>query len=146
MKIYLGTDHAGFDLKEKVKDQLILDGYEVVDLGASTLDMDDDYPDFIRPVAEAVSGDFEAKGIIFGASGQGEAIVANRVAKVRAVVYYGGNIDIIRLSREHNDANILSLGARMMPEDEALYSIKMWLETPFTEEERHVRRLGKIDM
>lgn len=146
MKIYLGTDHAGFDLKEKVKDQLILDGYEVVDLGATTLDMDDDYPDFIKPVAESVAGDFESKGIIFGASGQGEAIVANRIPKARAVVYYGGNIDIIRLSREHNDANILSLGARMMPEDEALYAIKMWLETPFSEEERHVRRIGKIDM
>ena len=146
MKIYLGTDHAGFDLKEKVKEQLILDGYGTIDLGAHTLDMDDDYPDFIKPVAEAVAGDFESKGIIFGASGQGEAIVANKTPKVRAVVYYGGNIDIIRLSREHNDSNILSLGARMMPDEESLYAIKMWLETPFSEEERHVRRIGKIDL
>ena len=145
MKIYLATDHAGFELKERLKEMLVLEGYEVMDFGDFKPDPTDDYPDFVRPVAEAVAGDFESKGIICGGSGQGEAIVANRIPKVRAAVYYGGNIDIIKLSRQHNDANILSLGARMMPDEEAIYAVKEWLSTPFSEEERHVRRIGKID-
>lgn len=145
MKIYLGADHAGFELKEKVKEQLILDGYEIVDYGVMEYDEMDDYPDFCRPVAEIVAKEFDSKGIVFGGSGQGEGIVANRVPKIRAAVYYGGSLDIIKLSREHNDANILAIGARMMPEEEAMYAIKMWLDTPFSEDERHVRRIGKID-
>ncbi len=145
MRIYLGTDHAGFELKEKVKQFLIEKGHEVKDFGAFSFDADDDYPDFIRPVAEAVAQDAESRGIVFGGSGQGEAMVANRVSGVRATVYYGFSEDIIRLSREHNSANILSLGARFVIAEEALRIIELWLSLPFSEEERHKRRINKID-
>jgi len=145
MKIYLGTDHAGFELKEKIKPFLLEKGYEVKDFGAFSFDGDDDYPDFIRPVAEAVSKDQESRGIIFGGSGQGEAMVANRFSGVRATVYYGGPEDIIRLSREHNDANVLSLGARFLDDEEAFNAVELWLSLPFSGEERHQRRVDKID-
>lgn len=144
MKIYLATDHAGFQLKEKVKEFLQKNGYEVEDCGALQFDKSDDYPDFISKVAAAVSKDPEnSRGIIFGGSGQGEAIVANKYPHVRAVVYYGGPEEIITLSREHNDANILSIGARFVDEG-VLSLIKLWLEVPFAHEERHVRRIEKI--
>jgi len=121
-------------------------GYTVADMGAHQYDTEDDYPDFIKLVADEVSHDpFSLRGIILGGSGQGEAIVANRYPKVRAAVYYGGPLDIIKLSREHNNSNILSLGARFMTLDEAKAAVKLWLETPFTEEDRHVRRLKKIE-
>ncbi|QQR50218.1 RpiB/LacA/LacB family sugar-phosphate isomerase [Candidatus Nomurabacteria bacterium] len=145
MKIYIGADHAGFELKEKLKAHLHESGYSFEDKGAYTLDETDDYPDFCRPVAEAVAADSESKGIVIGNSGTGEAIVANRVRGARAAVYYGGALDIIKLSREHNDANILSLGAHMILEGEALEAVKLWLETSFTGDERHVRRIEKID-
>ncbi len=145
MKIFIGTDHAGFELKQKLVPYLNELGYEAEDMGAHELNKEDDYSDFIAPVAEAVSKNTEAKGIILGGSGQGEAIVANRVNGIRAAVYYGGSIDIVRLSREHNDANILSLGARFITEDEAREAVKLWLRTEFSGEERHVRRLKKID-
>lgn len=144
MKIYLATDHAGFELKEKVKIFLQKEGYEVENCGAHTFDKLDDYPDFISIAAEKVSQDPEnARGVIFGSSGQGEAIVANKFPNVRAIVYYGGSEEIISLSREHNDANILSIGARFVDE-RVLSLIKLWLEAPFTHEERHVRRIEKI--
>lgn len=147
MTIYFATDHAGFELKEKiftyVRDTL---GYEVVDCGAYENMPEDDYPEFIRSAAEAVSKSaHNTRAIIFGGSGQGEAIVANRFSNVRAIVYYGGNEDIIRLSREHNDANILSLGARFVTLGEAQEAVELWLSTPFHEEERHVRRIAQID-
>lgn len=150
MKIYLGTDHAGFELKEKIKSWLLEWGYEFEDMGAYALDAQDDYPDFIGPVAKAVAlrqakGDYGIRGIIIGGSGQGEAMVANRFKGVRAAVFYGGNLDIVRLSREHNNANVLSIGARFITEDEAREAIKIWLETPFTDDPRHVRRIEKID-
>lgn len=143
MKVYLATDHAGFELKEKVKESLETEGYEVEDFGVYKIDPADDYPDFISKAAEAVSKDPQSKAIIFGGSGQGEAVVANKFPNVRAAVFYG-NADMIPLIREHNDANILSLGARFLTEDEAIEAAKLWLETPFTEEERHVRRIEKI--
>ncbi|MBI5421373.1 MAG: RpiB/LacA/LacB family sugar-phosphate isomerase [Parcubacteria group bacterium] len=146
MKIYLGTDHAGFELKEKIKTFLLEKGHEVKDFGAFSLDPDDDYPDFIRPVAEAVAQDKESRGIILGGSGQGEAMVANRVSGIRATVYYGGNHEIIKLSREHNDANVLSLGVRFLTEDEAISMITLWLSLPFSGEERHERRIEKLDI
>lgn len=105
----------------------------------------DDYPDFIVPVAKEVAKNKNARGIIFGASGQGEAIVANRVKGVRVALYYGGNMEIVRLSRTHNNANILSLGARFLPKDEAIKAVKLWLNTDFRNEERHIRRINKID-
>ncbi len=145
MKIFIGTDHAGFDMKQKLVSYLDELGYDVKDMGAYELDKEDDYPDFITPTAQAVSENPKMKGIILGGSGQGEAIVANHVSGIRAVVYYGGPLDIIRLSREHNDANILSLGARFITVDEACDAVRLWLETEFSGEERHKRRLRKID-
>lgn len=145
MKIYIGTDHAGFELKEKLVVFLKSLGHEVEDLGAHSYDAFDDYPDFIRPVAEAVAKDRPSRGIILGGSGQGEAICANRVKGVRAVVYYGGPVDIAVLSREHNDANMLSLGARFVEEGEVLEVVRVWLATPFGGGEKHARRIGKID-
>ena len=147
MKIYLGGDHAAFPLKEKIKEYLTRDlGYETEDKGALNFDGLDDYPDFIKPVARAVASDPERSlGIIMGGSGQGEAMVANRFKGVRATVYYGGPEEIIKLSREHNDANILSIGARFVSENDILQAIKLWLNTPFSGEERHTRRIAKID-
>lgn len=144
MNIYLATDHAGFKLKEKIKDFLTKEGYSVEDCGAYEFDKDDDYPDFISKAAEKVSKDPQSRAVILGGSGQGEAIVANKFSRVRAAVYYG-NMDMIPLIREHNDANILSLGARFLTDEEALEAVKLFLETSFTEEERHVRRIEKIN-
>lgn len=143
MKIYLGADHAGFELKEKLKSYLTDLGHDVEDKGAFSFVSDDDYPDFVMPVAEGVSNDKESLGIVLGGSGQGEAMVANRVKGVRAIGYYGGNLDIIRLGREHNNANIISLGARFVSEAEAINAVKIFLDTPFSSEERHVRRISK---
>ncbi len=150
MKIYLGTDHAGFELKEKIKVFLETEiDCEIEDFGAFEFDGVDDYPDFIFPVAEQVAEDWnngiENFGIIFGGSGQGEAMVANRADGVRATVFYGGSEEIIKLSREHNNANILSLGARFVDFEEVKEMIKLWLDTEFSGEERHERRIEKID-
>jgi len=145
MKIFLGSDHAGFQLKEEVKGFLIKKGYSVEDKGALQYQAEDDYPDFIRPVAEAVSKDPEnVRGIIFGGSGQGEAMCANRIKGVRAAVYYGGTVHIVELSREHNNANVLSLGARFLHSDEAKTAVDFWLRAKFAGG-RHQRRIDKID-
>lgn len=145
MKIYLGSDHAGFELKEEIKDFLQKKGYTVEDKGAFRFQAEDDYPDFIRPVAEAVSKDPDgARGIIFGGSGQGEAIAANHVKGVRAAVFYGGPMHVVELSREHNNANILSLGARFVTADEAKMAVELWLRSGFAGG-RHKRRIDKID-
>lgn len=145
MKIYLGADHAGYELKNELKKYLEEFGYEVKDFSNAEYDEQDDYPEFVKPVAESVAKDQGSRGIILGGSGQGEAIVANRVAGVRAVVLYDYNENVIRLSREHNDANILSLGARFIDTNEAKNAVRIWLETPFLGEERHKRRIAKID-
>ena len=145
-KIFLGSDHAGFYLKEVIKKYLQDSGVDIEDKGAYSFNPDDDYPDFIIPVAKNVVEDPEHnKGIVFGASGQGEAIAANKIKGVRAAVYYGGNKGIVKLSRTHNDANILSLGARLLTKDEALSAVKLWLKTDFSNETRHIRRIKKID-
>ena len=144
MKIHLATDHAGLELKEKVKLYLSDLNYEVIDHGAYEYDALDDYPDFIFPCAKAVSNDPESKGIILGGSGQGEAMAANRVKGVRAAVFYNGPDEIIKLSRQHNNANILSLGARFMSEGEMYKIIEVWLSTDF-ESGRHQRRIQKLD-
>lgn len=150
--IYLATDHRGFELKEKLKKYLEELGYEYEDLGAFEYNADDDYPDFVQKAALKVSENPEYnKAIVLGASGQGEAIAANRYRNVRAAVYYGGPAtaggpeEIIKLSREHNDANVLSLGASFLDEASAKAAVKSWLETPFSKEERHMRRIEKID-
>lgn len=145
MKIYIGTDHAGFEIKEALVPFLRELGHTVEDMGAHSFEELDDYPDFIRPVAQAVAADPGARGIILGGSGQGEAMCANRTRDARAAVYYGGPVDIIILSREHNDANILSLGARFVDIDEAQEVVRIWLATPFSGSERHLRRIQKID-
>ncbi len=144
MKIYFASDHAGFELKEKLKEFLKEKGYEVEGLGDFVYDEQDDYPDFILKAAQAVAENEGSKGIVLGGSGQGEAIAANKVKGVRAVVYYGGPEEIIKLSRKHNDANILSLGARFLSEEEAKKAVELWLKTDFSEEERHKRRIKKI--
>ena len=144
MIIHIATDHAGLELKEKVKSYLSKLDYEVVDHGAYEYDALDDYPDFIFPCAKAVSNDLNSKGIILGGSGQGEAMAANRVKGVRAAVFYNGPDEIIKLSRQHNDANILSLGARFMSDQEMYKIIELWLSTDF-ESGRHKRRIEKLD-
>lgn len=160
MKIYLGTDHAGYQLKENIKAYLLEKEYEVEDMGAYTFDKTDDYTDFISKVGEAISQNIHAKGIVLGGSGQAEAMLANKYAGIRAALFYGpivakeaidadGSLaqdgyDLIRLSRIHNDANILSLGARFVTDEEALHAVDIWLTTQFGGEERHKRRIEKI--
>ena len=144
MKIILATDHAGFELKESIKKYLVESKYEVKDFGAFEYDGTDDYPDFISPAAKYISENPALKGIIFGGSGQGEAISANRFKNVRAAVYYGGPTELVELSRVHNNANILSLGARFLSLDDAKNVINLWLMTDF-EGGRHLNRINKID-
>jgi ribose 5-phosphate isomerase B len=141
MKIALGTDHAGFHYKEKVKEFLGSLGYEVKDFGTFS-EEPVDYPLFIRPAAEAVArGDCE-RGIVFGGSGNGEAMAANKVHGVRCALCW--NEESARLAREHNDANVLSLGQRMIGEDVALNIVKIWMETPFAGG-RHARRVAQLN-
>ena len=146
--IYLATDHAGFSLKEVIKNWLLKGGeYNVVDCGAKLLEEGDDFPDYIKLAAKAVSNEPKtARAIIIGGSGQGEAMLANRFSNVRATAYYGHSLDIIRLSREHNDANILSLGARFLSNEEALEAVELWLKTEVELDERHIRRTKKMEI
>ena len=141
--IVLATDHAGFELKEHVKKFLLEKGFEIKDFGALEYDALDDYPDFIIPASKFVSEN-KLIGIIFGGSGQGEAIAANRIKGIRAVVFYNGPDDIIKLSRMHNNANILSIGARFVDNQRAEEIINLWLSTTF-EEGRHKKRISKLD-
>jgi ribose 5-phosphate isomerase B len=147
--IILATDHAGFAHKEAVKKFLSEHekGYTILDVGAHTLVPEDDYPTYMTAAAMKVAEDMNGntKAIIFGGSGQGEAIVANRFPGVRAVVWYGGDQDILVKSREHNDANVLSIGARYMDEEAACDAAEVWLDTPFSEDPRHIRRITQID-
>lgn len=148
--VHIGADHAGFKLKERMVIYLEGLNYEVVDHGAHVYDEFDDYPDFIAPVGKAVSDDPKGvKGIVIGGSGQGEAMVANQFPNVRAVVFYGNkafqNSDIIKLSREHNDANVLSLGARFLTLGEAKDAVRVWLKTPFSGEYMYIRRIKKME-
>ncbi len=160
MKVYFAADHAGFELKNTlvafVRDEL---GYEVEDCGASTYDAADDYPGIVagaaRKLSADVAGGFDSRAVILGGSGQGEAIVANRFKGVRAVVYYGGvttqtdaagkTFNMIVSTREHNNANALSLGARFLSIDDAKKAVKDWLDAPFSGDERHARRIASID-
>jgi ribose 5-phosphate isomerase B len=144
MKIHIATDHAGLELKNIIKMYLLKNGHDVTDHGAHEYDALDDYPDYIFPCAKAVAENSESKGIILGGSGQGEAMAANRIKGVRAAVYYNGPEEIVKLSREHNNANILSLGARFMTEAKIYDVIEMWLAEPFSGG-RHQRRIDKLD-
>jgi ribose 5-phosphate isomerase B len=145
VKIFIAADHAGFELKKFLVDRLSLAGHDVRDLGAKEFKADDDYPDYIGLVGKEVShSPSGVRGIVIGGSGQGEAICANKFYGVRAAVYYGGNMDIVKLSREHNDANVLSLGARFLSPADALNAVTVWLATPFSGDERHKRRIQKL--
>ena len=149
MKLYLATDHAGFELKEQVKLWLIEKGdYEVVDCGAQTFVDGDDYPKYMVIAAKAVQEDSmhaPSMAIIFGGSGTGEAVVANRFHHVRAEPYSGGNLEVVKLAREHNDANVLSIGARFVTFDEAKKAIELFLTTHFSHAERHSDRIIMIE-
>ena len=138
MKIALGTDHAGFQYKEKVKALLASLGHEVKDYGTFNEDPVD-YPVFIRPAAEAVARGECERAIVFGGSGNGEAMTANKVHGVRCALCWNG--EVARLSRQHNDANVLSLGQRVIPEDVALKIVRIWLDTAF-DGGRHVKRVA----
>ncbi len=142
MKIAIGSDHAGFQYKEAISEYLRREGHEVQDLGTYAASPPVDYPLFIRPVAEAVASGAVERGIVLGGSGNGEAIVANRVRGVRCALCW--NAESARLGRQHNDANAISLGERMMSLDDALEIVRIWLATPF-EGGRHVHRLALID-
>jgi ribose 5-phosphate isomerase B len=160
MKIAITTDHGGFEAMQELKGYLMTLGHEWVDYGPQSLDMDDDYPDLIFPAAEAVArGDCEL-GIIMGVSGNGEAMAANRVKGVRCALFYGpvtaknktgadpasgDPYEIVRLSREHNNANMLSLSGRFCTLAEMKMAIEIWLNTPFSQAERHARRVHKLD-
>jgi ribose 5-phosphate isomerase B len=141
MKIGIGSDHAGFDYKEKIRAFLASLGHEVKDFGTRSTEAVD-YPLFIRPVAEAVARGECERGIVLGGSGNGEAIVANRVAGIRCALCW--NVESARLGREHNNANMISLGQRMMSVETALQIVQTWLDTPF-EGGRHQRRIDLID-
>ena len=154
-KVYFASDHAGFDLKNRLVEHVRSLGRDVEDMGASVLNTEDDYPDFITPCAEKVAAEQGSLGIIIGGSGQGEAMAANRIAGVRAAVFYGepphpqtdaagAVLDMGTSIRAHNDANILSLGARFLSEADAKAAVDRFLTTPFSGGERHRRRLAKF--
>jgi ribose 5-phosphate isomerase B len=156
MKIFIASDHAGFVLKESLKEHITSLGHDVTDCGAHVFDEADDYPDFVLPCAKSVANTPGSFGIILGASGQGEALAVNRIKGVRAVVYYGEasgvqkdvegkELGLIESTRMHNDANVLSLGARFLTEEDAKGAVTRFLETPFSGSERHVRRIQELD-
>lgn len=148
MKIYIAADHAGFYLKKELIKYLGIKGYEVEDCGAFEMDEADDYPDFcivcaLRVAESHAQGKLDVVGIVIGGSGNGEAIAANKVKGIRAAVYNSGPIAIAKAAKEHNNANVLSLGARFISADEAKKAITTWLDAEF-EGGRHQKRLGKI--
>ena len=142
MKVYLATDHAGFNLKESLKAFLITSGYEVEDCGALTLDPADDYPQFIALAAKKVVQTPGAAGIVFGKSGAGETIVANKITGIRAIL--GINEENVKLARLHNDANVLSLGSQFITPEAAQSLTNLFLTTKFSGETRHIRRIDQI--
>lgn len=159
MKVYVAGDHAGFALKGELLKYVEGLGHETVDLGAFSFDPSDDYPDVVIPLAQKIARDPEARGIICAGSGQGEAMCANRLKGVRAAVFYApkaasildqeGSVsedeyDVLRLTRTHNDANVLSLGARFVSLPEAMKAVELFLTTPFSNDERHLRRIAKF--
>jgi len=141
LKVAIGSDHAGFEYKEKIKALLSSLGHEVRDFGTSSTEPVD-YPLFIRPTAEAVARGEAERGIVLGGSGNGEAIVANKVHGIRCALCW--SLETAKLARQHNDSNVLSIGQRMISEDLALEIVKVWLVTPF-EGGRHVRRIAEIE-
>ena len=150
MNILISSDHAGFELKNSLVEFLASAGYNVEDMGPSLFDESDDYPDLIAPLASKISvakeGTESMLGIIIGGSGQGEAIVANRFSGVRAGVFNCDNLELVKLLREHNDANIIYIGARFVTLDIAKAAVKLFIETEFSHDPRHERRIKEIDI
>ena len=142
MRVYLGSDHAGFELKAHLIAHLTASGHEAIDCGASTFDAEDDYPPYVMLAAARVADDPGSKGIVLGGSGNGEAIAANKIRGIRCALAFSE--DTARLAREHNDANVLSLGARMYDEETATRYVDIFLSTAFSGESRHVRRIGEL--
>ena len=142
MRIHLGCDHAGFELKEHLRRHLAAAGHDVVDHGAAVYDPDDDYPAFCIAAAQGVAADADSLGIVIGGSGNGEQIAANKVVGVRAALAWSE--ETARLAREHNDANVMGLGARMHDSDAAVRIVGAFLATPFSGEERHIRRIQQL--
>ena len=158
--IFIASDHAGFALKNALIEHIRTLGYEIEDLGPSSLDPEDDYPDYMTPLAKRVADEVGARGIFVGGSGQGEAMCANRILGIRAAVFYGprrataalniegdnseDGYDAVRLPRQHNDTNVLSIGARFIRGEEAIEAVRIFLETPFSTSTRHARRLAKF--
>jgi ribose 5-phosphate isomerase B len=139
MRVHVGGDHAGFELKQHLCDWLASQGHDVVDHGAFTYDADDDYPPFCLAAATGVVGDEGSLGIVLGGSGNGEQIAANKIPGVRAALVWDDETAV--LARQHNDANVLSLGARMLTRDEAVRLVEIFLSTGFSGEQRHARRI-----
>ncbi len=146
MRVHLGSDHAGLELKQHLTDWLVAHGHEPVDHGPHVFDALDDYPVFCLRAAEAVAREraegSDSLGVVIGGSGNGEQIAANKVVGVRAALAWSE--ETARLGREHNDANVVSVGGRMHTLDELTRFVEVFLATPFTEEERHVRRIGQL--
>lgn len=160
MKLALSTDHAGYEQLKELVIYLSGLGHECRNYGPNSLVLDDDYPDYIQPAAEAVASGEYQKGIIIGGSGQGEAMAANKVSSIRCAVFYGSAVprklvdaggrashdpyEIVKLSRMHNDANMLSLAARFLTIEDMKSVAALWLNTEFSNEERHIRRIAKM--
>ena len=142
MRVYLGSDHAGFELKQALIDHLRKSGHEPIDCGAYVYDAEDDYPAFCIAAAAKTLADPESLGIVIGGSGNGEQIAANKIAGVRAALAW--NIETAQLAREHNDANVLSVGGRMHPVEDMTRFVEVFVTTPFTGAERHRRRIAML--
>ncbi|QMU75506.1 ribose-5-phosphate isomerase [Streptacidiphilus sp. PB12-B1b] len=142
MRVYLGSDHAGYELKQHLVQWLTSAGHEPVDCGPHIYDAVDDYPPFILRAAERTAADPEALGIVIGGSGNGEAIAANKVKGVRAALAW--SVETAELGREHNNANVVSVGARMHTLDEATKFVEVFINTPFSQDPRHIRRIDMI--
>jgi ribose 5-phosphate isomerase B len=161
MKLALGTDHAGFEQLKDLQEYLESIGHECINFGPKSLNLTDDYPDYIFPAAKAVATGECERGIVLGGDGQGEAMAANRLKGVRCAVFYGSAVvgriidangrvssspyEVVRLSRQHNDSNMLSIGARFVSFSDIQQVVNLWLNTDFTSEPRHVRRINKLD-
>jgi ribose 5-phosphate isomerase B len=142
MRVHIGSDHAGFELKNFLVQSLMADGHEVTDHGPQSYDAEDDYPMYCIPAAEATVAEPGSLGIVVGGSGNGEQIAANKVTGTRAALAYDS--DTARLAREHNDANVISIGARLHSENEALELVRLFVRTPFSGDPRHARRIAQL--
>jgi ribose 5-phosphate isomerase B len=142
MRVYLGSDHAGFELKQHVAKRLPELGHELIDVGPATYDAEDDYPVYCLHVAARTVADPGSLGVVIGGSGNGEQITANKVVGARAALAW--SVATARLAREHNDANVVAIGARMHTREEATTIIAMFLDTPFSQDERHARRIRQV--